>query len=252
MLAVRASATAEYRRRTPEREPLYQALAGHLETFLVQHRAHDQPLPRYVEQELRAYLECGILAYGFVRVRCSAYGESRLVAFSCKKRGFYPSCLGRRMADTAAHLVDHVLPRGPRAPRRRPRPDRPRPRRPGGHPHRHPYRTGQALAPVLSSLARPSLPPRPDRLPRLRQPDAPHRRADRPRLPPHLPRRRRPRLPAATHRPGPPAPPARLRLRRLSLTRPGPRAALCPTWPTTPPASLAGLPSSLTPPPKPT
>jgi hypothetical protein len=70
-------------------------------------------LPRYIVQELRAYLECGILAYGFVRVRCSACGESRLVAFSCKKRGFCPSCLGRRMADTAAHLVDHVLPHAP-------------------------------------------------------------------------------------------------------------------------------------------
>lgn len=70
MLAVRAPATAEYLRRTPEREPLYQALAGHLETFLAQHRAQDQPLPRYIEQELRAYLECSILAYGFVRIRC--------------------------------------------------------------------------------------------------------------------------------------------------------------------------------------
>ncbi|MFA6109920.1 MAG: transposase, partial [Candidatus Latescibacterota bacterium] len=113
MLAVRAPAPAEYRRRTPEREPLYQALAGHLETFLAQHRAQEQPLPRHIEQELRAYLECGILAYGFVRLRCTACGGSRLIAFSCKRRGFCPSCLGRRMADIAAHLVDHVLPHAP-------------------------------------------------------------------------------------------------------------------------------------------
>jgi len=32
------------------------------------------------------------------------------VAFSCKKRGFCPSCGARRMSVTAAHLVDHVLP----------------------------------------------------------------------------------------------------------------------------------------------
>ncbi|MBN1669736.1 MAG: transposase zinc-binding domain-containing protein [Kiritimatiellae bacterium] len=29
---------------------------------------------------------------------------------SCKGRGFCPSCGGRRMADTAAHLVERVLP----------------------------------------------------------------------------------------------------------------------------------------------
>ena len=33
-----------------------------------------------------------------------------LVAFSCKKRGICPSCNARRLADTAARLVDHVLP----------------------------------------------------------------------------------------------------------------------------------------------
>jgi len=33
------------------------------------------------------------------------------VPFSCKGRGFCPSCGGRRMAAQAAHLVDAVLPR---------------------------------------------------------------------------------------------------------------------------------------------
>jgi Transposase zinc-binding domain/Putative transposase len=32
------------------------------------------------------------------------------VAFSCKSRGFCPLCLGRKMAQTAAHLVEDVLP----------------------------------------------------------------------------------------------------------------------------------------------
>lgn len=98
--------TVAYRRRTPETEPLYQVLSGHLETFLEGLRATDHQLPRHVEQELRAYLKCGILSYGFLRVRCEDCGESRVVAFSCKKRGFCPSCLGRRMADTAARLVE--------------------------------------------------------------------------------------------------------------------------------------------------
>ena len=33
-----------------------------------------------------------------------------LLAFSCKRRGFCPSCAGRRMAQTAAHLVERVIP----------------------------------------------------------------------------------------------------------------------------------------------
>ena len=32
------------------------------------------------------------------------------MAFSCKGRGVCPSCNGRHMTQTAAHLVDHVIP----------------------------------------------------------------------------------------------------------------------------------------------
>jgi len=39
--------------------------------------------------------------------------EEKLIAFSCKKRGFCPSCGARRMADSAALLVDEVLPHQP-------------------------------------------------------------------------------------------------------------------------------------------
>jgi hypothetical protein len=75
--------------------------------------ARGQSPLRFIEQELRAYLRCGILAHGFLRLRCDDCGHDRLVAFSCKRRGFCPSCGGRRMADTAAHLVDRVLPEAP-------------------------------------------------------------------------------------------------------------------------------------------
>ena len=55
----------------------------------------------------------GILAHGFARVRCTACGDELLVALSCKGRGFCPSCTTRRMHDTAAHLVDRVIPQVP-------------------------------------------------------------------------------------------------------------------------------------------
>jgi hypothetical protein len=42
---------------------------------------------RFVEREIRAYLDCGILANGFLRVHCDDCGCDHLVAFSCKGRG---------------------------------------------------------------------------------------------------------------------------------------------------------------------
>ena len=45
--------------------------------------------------------------------RCENCHEERLVAFSCKHRGFCPSCGARRMAESAALLVDEVLPHEP-------------------------------------------------------------------------------------------------------------------------------------------
>ena len=61
-------------------------------------------------KELEAYLDCGLPCRGFARLRCGFCGESRIVAFSCKGRGFCPSCLGRRMCATAANLMERVLP----------------------------------------------------------------------------------------------------------------------------------------------
>ena len=49
-------------------------------------------LPSFVKDEFDAFLECGILPYGFLRLRCRDCGHDKLVAFSCKRRGFCPSC----------------------------------------------------------------------------------------------------------------------------------------------------------------
>ena len=70
-------------------------------------------LPQFVKDEFDATLECSILAHGFLRLRCGACGYDKLVAFSCKRRGFCPSCRARRMARTAAHLADRVIPHVP-------------------------------------------------------------------------------------------------------------------------------------------
>ncbi len=69
-----------YRRREPENTVLYQLVREHLETFLVRREEQGHPVPRFIERELRAFLECGILAHGFVRVHCDACGKDRAVA----------------------------------------------------------------------------------------------------------------------------------------------------------------------------
>ena len=73
----------------------------------------ESDLPGFVKDEFEAFLECGILAHGFLRVRCAECAHEKLVAFSCKRRGFCPSCGAQRMAESAAHLVDEVIPRVP-------------------------------------------------------------------------------------------------------------------------------------------
>ena len=98
-------------RRRPEDGVLHRVLREHLETFLEEVRARDGggSLPEFIERELREFLSCGVLARGFARFRCDDWGHEILVAFSCKGRGFCPSCCGRRMADLAGHLSDNVL-----------------------------------------------------------------------------------------------------------------------------------------------
>ncbi len=102
--------TPRYVRRRPELTPCYQILQGHLNTFIAERQAENRPLPDYVQAEFEAYLRCGILAHGFLRLQCVDCKKEQIVAFSCKKRGFCPSCCARRMAEAATHLVEHVLP----------------------------------------------------------------------------------------------------------------------------------------------
>jgi hypothetical protein len=66
-----------------------------------------------VERDFARYLECGVLAHGFARVRCESCKDELLVAFSCKGRGVCPSCNAKRAHVTAVHLVERVLPRVP-------------------------------------------------------------------------------------------------------------------------------------------
>ena len=91
---------------------LYRLIEEHWPTFL-ERAEQSGGLPDFIVEEFEAYLRCGMLEHGLAHFACRQCGESLAVAYSCKKRGFCPSCTGRRMADVAAHLVDEVLPEVP-------------------------------------------------------------------------------------------------------------------------------------------
>ncbi len=102
-----------YERHRPERTLLYQLVEEHYPAFKAQLAAQGTALPGFVEREFDEYLKCGRLKYGFLRVRCETCHAEHLVGFSCKRRGFCASCGARRMAESAALLVDEVFPEQP-------------------------------------------------------------------------------------------------------------------------------------------
>jgi len=102
-----------YRRRRPLDTPLYQAVSENLETFLEAYE--ERFLERYgflhdrTVDTFRAFLRCGILRYGFARIRCTDCRSEYLLAFSCQLRGVCPSCCQKRVEIWTAFLFEKVL-----------------------------------------------------------------------------------------------------------------------------------------------
>ncbi|MCE5293049.1 MAG: transposase zinc-binding domain-containing protein, partial [Chlamydiales bacterium] len=107
-------AQAVYRLRRPEQTPLFQLIKKHYTTW---HKDHDKnsehEVPHYIACAFQKYLGCGILAKGFACAHCDGCNRDFFIAFSCKARGLCPSCNQRSMVETAAHLIDELLPRVP-------------------------------------------------------------------------------------------------------------------------------------------
>ncbi|MFT5562653.1 MAG: ribosomal protein S27E, partial [Litorivivens sp.] len=102
-----------YQRHKPEETDLYKIIEENLSSFQSHLSNADISLPAFVHNEFRSYLRSGMLKHGFLRVKCNGCRFEHLVAFSCKHRGFCPSCGARRMVETSAHLLDHVIPKAP-------------------------------------------------------------------------------------------------------------------------------------------
>ncbi len=107
----RSPAQREYVPRTTQESDALILVREHLAKF--QERLETQTgatLPGFVRAELEAFTTCGDFEQGFLLLACRHCGEQIRVPFSCKGRGTCPSCMGRRMCETAALLVDHRLP----------------------------------------------------------------------------------------------------------------------------------------------
>ena len=64
--------SARYEPRRPAEGVLYQIVRAHFETFRAQAATlrEGEGLPRFVEQEFRDFLTCGVWSHGFARFKC--------------------------------------------------------------------------------------------------------------------------------------------------------------------------------------
>lgn len=100
-----------YERHRPEQTTLYRLVQQHAATFFAQAEdAAGLDPPQCLRDGFYAFLECDILAYGFLYLHCEDCRHDKLVTLSCKRRRLCPSCVARRMAQTAVHRVGHVIP----------------------------------------------------------------------------------------------------------------------------------------------
>ena len=67
---------------------LYRIAEERYSAFVYQMARERRALPDYVRREFDEFLPCGRLEHGFLRVRCDSWHAERLVALSCKRRGF--------------------------------------------------------------------------------------------------------------------------------------------------------------------
>lgn len=78
-------ATSEYRRRKPEETLLHRLVRDHVMEMFHRSEARSpdgEGLPRYVRQAFLGFLDCGVLARGFLRIRCPDCGYDTVVGFS--------------------------------------------------------------------------------------------------------------------------------------------------------------------------
>ena len=102
-----------YRPRNAAASPLWRLIAQHADPFLgvyeERYAARYGVLRAVVARALEAFQRCGILAWGFARVRCPDCRHEYLLAFSCKQRCLCPSCHSKRQTAFGAFVSEQIL-----------------------------------------------------------------------------------------------------------------------------------------------
>jgi ribosomal protein S27E len=102
-----------YRPRHPERTVLYRVLFHYFERFLAEYENRFEKesgfLRPIIKEVVERYLDCGNPRCGFARIRCPDCGEERFVIFSCRTRGFCPSCHSKRLEEWGEWMREELL-----------------------------------------------------------------------------------------------------------------------------------------------
>lgn len=102
-----------YHPRNPHDSAYYRCVEDHFETF---EQVYEDRFARqygffrpYVKQVIYRYLDCGHLHNGFARVKCRDCCHEYLLALSCKRRHFCPSCHQKRVVEFGEWLCQEVI-----------------------------------------------------------------------------------------------------------------------------------------------
>ena len=102
-----------YRPRNPRHSGYYRCFEDHFERF---EQVYEERFERqygffrsYVRKVIYRYLDCGDPHNGFARVKCNNCGHEYLLAFSCKRRHFCPSCHQKRVVEFGEWLCQEVI-----------------------------------------------------------------------------------------------------------------------------------------------
>jgi len=102
-----------YHQRHPERTVFYRVLFHYFERFLGEYEDRFEKEYGYFRPVIKGvvekYLNCGNPMCGFARIRCPDCGTERLLTFSCKVRGFCPSCHAKRREEWGEWMREKLL-----------------------------------------------------------------------------------------------------------------------------------------------
>ena len=102
-----------YRPRHPERTVLYRVLFHYFDRFQAEYEGRFEKeygfLRPIIKEVVERYLDCGNPRCGFARIRCPDCRAERLLMFSCRTRGFCPSCHAKRLEEWGEWMREGLL-----------------------------------------------------------------------------------------------------------------------------------------------